>query len=85
MELFYHHAFLEELDTLDRPAHPQIRKKLREIHRTPFEQWGPLALKGTQFKGLFKVRVGDWRLIYRIVDGQLFFVTLGHRSEIYRP
>lgn len=38
---------------------------------------------GAQFKGLFKLRVGDFRLVYKIVQGEVVFVTLGHRSEVY--
>lgn len=57
---------------------------LRELYRTPFEQHAPLGLKGAQFAGLFKLRVGDWRLIYQIQKRELLFLTLGHRSEVYR-
>jgi addiction module RelE/StbE family toxin len=41
-------------------------------------------LKGDQFKGLYKLRVGDWRLIYKIdTAAVVVFVTLGYRSEVY--
>ncbi len=84
MQLLYFHEFIEALDRLDKEVQKQIKDKLRELYRTPFGQHAPLALKGAQFKGLYKLRVGDWRLIYKIERNELLFITLGHRSEVYR-
>ncbi len=81
MQILYLHDFIEELDRLDKDVQKPIKGKLRD---TPFAQHAPLALKGAQFKGLYKLRVGDWRLIYKIQGSELLFITLGHRSEVYR-
>ena len=84
MQIFYLHEFIEELDRLDKDIQKHIKGKLSELHRTPFGQHSPLALKGAQFKGLNKLRGGDWRLIYKIQQSALLFITVGHRSEVYR-
>lgn len=84
MQILYLHEFIEELDRLDKDVQKQIKGKLKDLYRTPFMQHAPLALKGAQFKGLYKIRVGDWRLIYKIQESELLFITLGHRSEVYR-
>jgi mRNA interferase RelE/StbE len=84
VQILYFHEFIEELDRLDRDAQKRNKDKLRELYRTPFAQHAPLALKGAQFKGLYKLRLGDWRLIYKIQGKELLFITLGHRSEVYR-
>lgn len=84
MQILYLHDFIEELERLDNDVQKQIKSKLKELYRTPFGQLAPLALKGAQFKGLYKLRVGDWRLIYKVQRSELIFVTLGHRSEVYR-
>jgi len=81
--LAYLHEFLEEYEKLDRSVRAQLFRKLQEMHRTPIERFPHQALKGSQFKGLFKLRVGDWRLIYRMVGSEVLFITLGHRSEVY--
>ena len=83
MTLKYLREFLAEFEQLDKSVRRQLFRKLDEMQRTSFEHFSHQALKGPQFKGLFKLRIGDWRLIYRIVDGELVFVTLGHRSEVY--
>lgn len=84
MTIHYLHEFLVEFLALDRGVQRQLFKTLDEMHRTHFSEFPHEALKGDQFKGLFKLRVGDWRLIYRIVNGGVVFVTLGHRSEVYK-
>ncbi|MCL4395438.1 MAG: type II toxin-antitoxin system RelE/ParE family toxin [Chloroflexi bacterium] len=42
------------------------------------------ALTG-EFKGLFKLRIGDYRVIYSIVRGQRIIAIhfIGHRRNIY--
>lgn len=34
-------------------------------------------------KGYWKLRVGDWRVIYRIEGKTLTILRIGHRREIY--
>jgi mRNA interferase RelE/StbE len=36
--------------------------------------------------GLWRIRVGDWRIVYQIQDEQLIVLVLnvGHRREVYR-
>lgn len=35
-------------------------------------------------KGLFKFRVGDWRVVYTLEDDRITIQFVGHRSEIYK-
>jgi mRNA interferase RelE/StbE len=41
---------------------------------------------GWKYKGFYKLRIGDWRIIYQI-DHQIRSITIhkvGHRKEIYQ-
>ena len=40
------------------------------------------VLKG-RFAGLRKLRVGDYRVIFAILDTQVLILRIGHRREIY--
>lgn len=44
------------------------------------------ALQGEHFSGLWKYRVGDYRLITQIKDEeiQILVLKVGHRREVYR-
>lgn len=84
MRIVYLHEFVAEFANQDRSIQNLIRKKLDELARTDFKLFPHQPLKGSQFKGLYKYRVGDWRLIYQIRGEEICFVTLGHRSDVYR-
>jgi addiction module RelE/StbE family toxin len=83
MVIKYLHSFLVEFEGLDRAVQKQLRRKLDELHRSDTQSYPHQALKGEQFRGLYKLRAGDWRLIYQIVNDELLFITLGHRADVY--
>lgn len=41
------------------------------------------ALTG-QFKGMYKYRVGSWRVIYSILSDCVLILRTGHRSVVYK-
>jgi mRNA interferase RelE/StbE len=41
------------------------------------------ALKG-KFAGLRKSRIGDYRVVFAIVDSEVQVLRIGHRRDIYR-
>jgi mRNA interferase RelE/StbE len=41
------------------------------------------ALKG-EFAGLRKLRVGNYRVIYAILDKEVLILRIGHRKEVYK-
>lgn len=78
-------AALKELGRLDRKAQQDIRRFLRERIATcddPRRFGDPLR---RNLFGLWKYRVGAYRLICRIEDERLvvLVVRLGHRREVY--
>ena len=40
-------------------------------------------LRGS-LKGYRKLRVGDWRIIYRIVDKEIRIIAIGKRKDVYK-
>ena len=41
------------------------------------------VLKG-QFAGLRRLRVGDYRVIYAIMDNEVIVLRIAHRREVYK-
>jgi len=41
------------------------------------------TLKG-QFAGLRKYRIGDYRVIFAIIDRDVLILRIGHRRDVYR-
>lgn len=74
----------EDLSKIDKTVATRIADKLTWLSEN-INSVTPLSLKG-DFSGLYKLKVGDWRIIYD-VDHQKKVITvhkIGHRREIYR-
>lgn len=73
---------LKQLKKLDRSTQRKIIEKLDQISKIDM-LYGNKRL--TKFKiGSYRLRVGDYRLIYD-VDGKMITILLiGHRREIYK-
>jgi mRNA interferase RelE/StbE len=41
------------------------------------------VLKG-EFAGLRRMRIGDYRVIFSIMDGDVLVLRIGHRKDVYR-
>ena len=63
----------------------RIAKELRQVAALDDPRQRGKALTG-EFAGLWRYRVGDWRVIAKIEDRRLVIVViaLGHRREVYR-
>lgn len=40
-------------------------------------------LRGS-LRGYRKLRVGDWRIIYRIIDKEIRIIAIGNRKDVYK-
>jgi mRNA interferase RelE/StbE len=71
------------LDTLDKPTHRRVWAKIRALADVPRPHGAKALTHG--LKGLYRVRVGQYRVVYRVVDAEsLVRVTrIGTRSSIY--
>jgi len=74
-----------ELKKLDRQAYTRIRDFIdKTLLKTPSPRSLGYALSGR--KGVWRYRVGEYRLICRIQDERLTIVAIhvGHRREVYK-
>lgn len=79
----WHPAALRALRKLDPPVARRLAAAVSGLAEDPRPQQSkPL----TGEPGLTRLRVGDYRIVYEVHDGELriLVVTLGHRSSIYR-
>ena len=76
-----------EIDRLDNQSAARILRFLHE-RLAPLDDARTLgeALKGSELRGLWKYRVGDYRIIAEIDDGRLriLVVRVGNRKDVYR-
>ena len=72
----------KELDKLDASTAVRIVKALDQLAPDPYAAANVKALNG----GGFRLRVGDWRVLYDIDDGAVIVlvVKIAHRGTAYR-
>lgn len=74
-------AAVRALRKLDKPTRLRIQGVIALLAEDP----RPPAARALQGRPGWRVRVGDYRVIYTVADDVLLvlIVTLGHRREIY--
>jgi mRNA interferase RelE/StbE len=72
-----------ELAALDSPIQRRIAARIDALADTP-RPAGAKKLQGG--KSTWRVRVGDYRILYEVVDERVIVlvVKVGHRREVYR-
>jgi len=70
------------LDRLPKTDFQAVVEAMKELAQTP----RPRGIEKVKSTGLWRVRQGDYRIIFAIDDNQqlVTVVRIGHRREIYR-
>lgn len=76
-------AAVRQLRKLDPAARRRVQAAIELLADNPRP---PAAKRLVNFAGEWRVRVGDYRIVYDIEDGTLtvLVLTAGHRRDIYR-
>lgn len=76
-------AARRQLKKVDAPARRRIQATLELLADEPRPPAATQLVGGT---GEWRVRTGDYRIVYEIDDGELLVLVLagGHRREVYR-
>ena len=74
----------EDIDKLDAVIRRRVLEKLEWL-QSNFDNIIPLPL-GNEWRGFFKLRVGDWRIIYEIDNAKLEITVhyIDRRDKIYK-
>jgi len=74
---------LQELENIDKANRQRIIRKIRWLQQN-IGNTTPQKLSGN-FAGFYKLRVGDYRVIYEIIQEKQIIVVhlIGHRRDVY--
>ena len=79
--IHYKKSIARDLSHLDKKEARRILDKIEKDLSARAETYP--VLKG-EFAGLRKMRVGDYRVIFTILDNDILILRIGHRREIYK-
>ena len=76
-------AAYRQLEDLPKPDQRRIRERIDRLSTNP-RPAGAKAIQGGG--GILRIRVGDYRVIYKVEDDLLvvLVIRIGHRREVYR-
>ena len=77
----YKKSVKRDLSRLDKAEACRILNKIEEELCERAQSFP--VLKG-EFAGLRKLRIGDYRVVFTIMDDDVLVLRIGHRREIYR-
>ena len=80
-DIRYKKSVERDLKRLDKTEAGKILDKIEEELSQRADAYP--VLKG-EFAGLRKLRVGDYRVIYALMESDCLILRIGHRREIYR-
>ena len=71
----------KQLNKLPNAIATRIEDKMMELEQDP----RPAGCKKLKGRDAWRIRIGDYRVIYEIHDGRLIVtvITIGHRREVY--
>lgn len=72
----------KQIAALPRPARTKLWEEIEALAENPFPH-GYLKLRG--YQDTYRIRIGDYRVIYSVDTGELVIevLTVGHRREVY--
>lgn len=82
VKIYWTEDAIKDLERLDKPVEQRVLKKISWLSNN-FERITPEPLSG-EFKGTFKLRIGDWRVVYTVEGQTLVIQFIAHRREIYK-
>ena len=74
----------KDVERLDKTIAQRVLQKIKWLSEN-FEAIVPEPLKG-KWKGKFKLRVGDYRVVYNVNNDAGFIMVhlIGHRRDVYK-
>lgn len=79
--ILYKRSVAKDISRLDKRDAKRILDKIEKDLKSHPEQYP--SLKG-EFEGLRKLRIGDFRIIYSVIDNDVTVLRIGNRRDVYR-
>ena len=77
----YKDSVVGDLRRLDKPTARRVLEKLERALSAHPDAGAPLS---GEFRGLFRYRVGDYRVVYTKTSDGVLVLRIRHRKDVYR-
>jgi mRNA interferase RelE/StbE len=74
-------SVFRDLKRLDKSKSEQLLNKIEDnLGNSPLKN----PILAGKFKGLRKFRIGDYRIIYTVLDDTVLILRIAHRKDVYK-
>ncbi len=80
-QIIFSKHFQRDFDDLEFVMQQRILLAIEKVKESPFS--AAIKLKDT-LQGKYRVRVGDYRIRFDVLETKVFLHRVGHRKDIYR-
>ncbi|MBX5328048.1 MAG: type II toxin-antitoxin system RelE/ParE family toxin [Candidatus Bathyarchaeota archaeon] len=78
-EIRFTPRFLKKIKAFDRGVQVRMLRGISILKTDPF---AGKPLRG-EWKGVYSLRIGDYRVLYQIKKNEVFLLVVGHRKRVY--
>jgi len=82
VKILWAESAIKDLEKIDKLIARRILRRIAWLAGN-LEKVAAEPLAG-EFKGTFKLRIGDWRVVYSVENDSIIIQFVGHRKEIYK-
>jgi mRNA interferase RelE/StbE len=80
-KLIYTQRAVKDIQKLDKQIKTRIGEALQRFKENPFHNAVKLADVSL---GTYRYRMGEYRIVFDIVDDEIVILRVGHRKDIYK-
>lgn len=80
-KILYHHEVKSDIEKIDNKIKNRIKTAIESRLSIAPHQYGEPLRK--TLKGYWKLRVGDYRIVFKIVKNEVWILGIIHRKDVY--
>jgi len=79
--IVYTSRSIKDIDNLEKDIKKRLGRTLLRYEKDPLKYAGKLTNSNL---GTYRFRIGDYRVIFDIIDTDIVVLRVGHRKDIYK-
>ena len=80
-KIVYKKSITKDLKGIDKT---RLKRIINSIEKKLIQNPKAGKMLTGEFKGLYRIRIGDYRVIYSILESEVLILRIAHRKDVYK-